>query len=168
MRLGTLLSRNWNPSRLFSPLKNKKQPICCFTSALVRRDPVQNLEESLEMLEKYYNFESAVRCLTPHTPVSRLALVSLPYQMVQFLSPYNSLFLSFRFVLFHTFLISFVVLPSHSLCFVFYLRGTRPRKSTANPEKTATEVEIISVNDRKIIWEVYGAVFLECHLAKPN
>ena len=101
------------------------------------------------MLEKYYSFESAVRCLTPHTPAARLAFVSLPYQMVQFLSPDNCLFLSFRFVLFHTFLISFVVLPLHSLCFVFYLRGTRPRKSTANPEKTATE--IISVNDWKII-----------------
>ena len=129
-------------SRLFSPLKNTtEKPICCLTRASVRRDPVQSLEESLEMLEKYHNFETAVRCLTPHPTVDRLVVFLFHVRWFSF-SPYNS-----RFVLFHTFLISFVVLPSHSLCLGFYLRGTRPRKSTANPwEKTATELNIISVD----------------------
>ena len=86
MRLAAaVLSRNWNSSRLFSPLKNTtEKPICCLTRASVRRDPVQSLEESLEMLEKYHSFETAVRCLTPHPTADRLVVVSVPYQMVQF------------------------------------------------------------------------------------
>ena len=99
------------------------------------------------MLEKYHSFELTAVCrLTQRTPAARLVFVSLPRQMIQLLSPYNCHFLLFCFVLFRTFLISFVVLLSHSLCFVFYLRSTRPGKSTANPERTARELEFISVN----------------------